>query len=125
MATQERGIPGEEDVQALEQRLAALYCELPPGEQAALETIMAAALQSLDTAGHDTAGYVYDVDTLYQSRRLELQQAWRQADRRGPLGSPPAAEGGARGGILQPLVEFFRRAGAAQPQQRPAGQAPA
>ena len=126
MTTNQTSVPGDADVQALEQRLAALYAELPHGQQAALEMLLAAGLQTLDTGDNDTAGYsLHELDGVYQARRLEMQRAWRQADRLGALGDPPERAGGAGRGVLQPVIEFFRRAGAAQPQQRPAGEAPA
>ena len=104
MTTNQMAMPGEADVQALEQRLAALYSELPPGQQAALGTIIAAGLQSLDTMDNDTAGYIYDVDALYQARRMEIERAWQQAERRAALGDPPETAGGGGRGVLQPVL---------------------
>ena len=122
MTTHERDIPGEADVTALEGQLAALYAGLPDGQRAVLETILAAGLDRLDTAGDDTGGYSYDVETLFQARKLELQRAWAEADRRGALGPLRDGAGGAGRSPLEPVLAFFRRATAAPVRARPVGE---
>ena len=124
MTTREHGIPGEADVAAVEGRLAALYASLPDGQRAVLETILAAGLDRLDTAGDDTGGYSYDVETLFQARKLELQRAWADADRRGALGPLPDAGRGSGRSALEPVLAFFRRATAAPARPRPVGGSP-
>ena len=116
--------PGEQDVQAVEQRLAALYGDLAPAQQTVLATIVAAGLDRL-TRADDTSGYSLYMPAPYETLKLELEHVWRQADRLGALGEPPTPERAGRGGVLQPLVEFFRRRPAAVSRAEPAGGAPA
>ena len=123
--THEAGIPSEQDVAAVEGRLAALYAELPSGQRAVLETVVAAGLHTLAAAEDDTSGYSMDVELLYEARRQELQRAWDEADRRGALGPVPQAEGTSQPSLLTPVLAFFRRTAAARPQAQPTGGAPA
>ena len=123
--TPNEATPGEQDVQAVEQRLAALYGDLAPAQQTVLATIVAAGLDRLTRADDDTSGYSLYMPAPYETLKLELEHVWRQADRLGALGEPPTLERQGRGGVLQPLVEFFRRRPAAMPQTEPAGGAPA
>ena len=125
MTTHETTIPGEADIAAVEGQLAALYARLPGGQRAVLETILAAGLDRLDVADDDTGGYMHDVESLFQARKLEMQRTWAEADRRGALGPLPDAEGGPGRSVLEPVLAFFRRAAAAPAQTRAAGQAPA
>ena len=117
--------PGEQDVQAVEQRLAALYGDLAPAQQTVLATIVAGGLDQLSRADDDTSGYHLNREAHYAAQKLELERAWRQADRLGALGEPSTPEREGRGSVLQPLVEFFRRQPAAVPRAGPAGGAPA
>ena len=125
MTTHEAGIPSEQDVAAVEGRLAGLYAELPAGQRAVLETIVAAGLQSLAAAEDDTSGYVMPEELLYAARREELRRAWDETDRREALGAVPRAAGTSGTSVLAPVLAFFRRAAAAQPGTQPAGGAPA
>jgi len=50
--------PSESDVSAVEQRLAALYDELPASQQLVLDAILGAGLAVLSTASDDTSGYI-------------------------------------------------------------------
>ena len=125
MTTHEVSIPSEQDVAAVEGRLAALYAELPSGQRAVLETVVAAGLQQLSAAEDDTSGYSMDVDLLYEARRQELQRAWDAADRRGALGPVPQTEGTSQTSLLAPVLAFFRRTAAARPETQQAGGAPA
>ena len=125
MATHERGIPSEADVAAVEGQLATLYGSLPEGQRAVLETVIAAGLDRLDTAGDDTGGYVFDADTIFEARKLELRHAWAAADRLGPLGDPPRAERGSGTSVLEPVWALFRRATAAPATSRAVGESPA
>jgi len=117
--------PGERDVQEVEARLAALYGDLTPAQQTVLATIVAAGLDRRGHADGDTSGFAFDPDTRYQAEKLELERAWRQADQRGALGEPVAARRVGRRGVLQPLVEFFRRQPMAAPYAGAEGSAPA
>jgi hypothetical protein len=67
--------PSEQDIVAVEARLAAVYAALPPAQQAVVATVIAAGVETL--AGADTRGYT-DVAALYQVRMQELEQIWRQ-----------------------------------------------
>src|SRR3712207_3868231 len=80
MTTEHSPMPSEQDLQAVEARLAAVYAELPPAQRAVLGAVIAAGVETLASA--DTRGY-YDIESLYQARLLELEQAWRRADARG------------------------------------------
>ena len=123
MTMHERTIPSEADIAAVEGQLAALYARLPGEQRAVLETILAAGLDRLDVSDDDTGGYIFDADTHFEARKLELRQAWAEADRRGALGEPPS--GGAQGrSVLEPMLAFFRRASATPVQPRTAGQSP-
>ena len=123
MAMEQGSGPSEQDVEAVEARLAAVYAALPPAQQAVLGTVIAAGVETL--AGADTRGYS-DVESLYQARLLELEQVWRRADAQGhhdrtrALAEPTTRE---RRSLFQPLQALFRRAPAGQPQ--PSGGAPA
>ena len=123
--THEAGIPSEQDVAAVEGRLAALYAELPSGQRAVLETVVAAGLQQLSAAEDDTSGYSMDVELLYEARRQELQRAWAETDRRGALGPVPQSEGTSQPSLLAPALAFFRRTATARPGAQRAGGAPA
>ena len=124
MAMEQGSPPSEQDVQAVEEHLAALAADLPAPQQAVLATLVAAGLDAL--RADDTRGNaVPDPLIYYRTRRLELQQVWRRADQLGPqvrdqqLAEPPRQEHR----LFQPLVEFFRRTRTAPPQTRPAGDA--
>ena len=125
MTTHEGTIPSEADVAAVEGQLAALYARLPGEQRAVLETIVVAGLDRLRASEDDTAGYVFDVEALFESRKLELRQAWVEADRRGALGPVPEGEGGSGRSLLEPVLAFFRRATAAPAHPRAAGESPA
>ena len=125
MTTHETAIPSEQDVAAVEGRLAALYAELPRSQRAVLETVVAAGLHTLAAAEDDTSGYSMDVELLYEARRQELQRAWAETDRRGALGPVPQSEGTPQPLLLTPVLAFFRRTAAARPGTQPAGGAPA
>ena len=123
MATEQGNGPSEQDVQAVEARLATLYADLPAAQQAVLGTVIAAGVETL--AGADTRGY-YDVEALYHARLLELEQAWRRADAQGPHARDrelAEATTGEPRAVFGPLQALFRRAQAGQPQ--PSGGAPA
>ena len=117
--------PSEADIAAVEGQLAALYARLPGGQRAVLETILAAGLDRLDVSDDDTGGYMHDIEGLVQARKLEMQRAWAEADRRGALGPLPESEGSPGRSVLEPVLAFFRRATAAPAGQRAAGQSPA
>ncbi len=123
--THEAGIPSEQDVAAVEGRLAALYAELPSGQRAVLETVVAAGLQTLAAAEDDTSGYSMEVELLFAAQRQELQRAWDEADRRGALGPVPQTEGTPQPSLLTPVLAFFRRTATARSETQPAGGAPA
>ena len=119
MTTQ--SIPSENDIQAVEERLATLYAELSPAQQEILETIIAAGLTLTST--DDTAGYSmlssYEMEHLARSRMAELREDFRRANfQQEETGA--SDEAGPRWN-LGPLLEWFRRAPAAQ--QRPGGAA--
>ncbi len=79
MTTDQTRPPSEQDVQAVEEHLAALAAELPAPQQAVLATLVAAGLDAL--RADDTRGNVVsDPLIYYRTRRLELQQVWRRAD---------------------------------------------
>lgn len=113
MTSESLGQVGEQDLEAVEDRLAALYAGLPVGQQIVMERIV---LAGVDALAADTGGY-WDLDTHYQAQRLELQRAWRQADqhgRRDREGQVAEARTEERRRIFQPLADLFRRAPAAQ-----------
>jgi len=124
MTTEQGSGPSEQDVQAVEARLAAVYADLPAAQQVVLGTVIAAGVEML--AGADTRGYSLDMESLYQARLLELEQTWRRADAQGhhdrtrELAEATTSE---RRSVFQPLLAVFRRAPAGQPQ--PSGGAPA
>ncbi len=125
MTTHEASIPSEQDIAVVEGRLAALYAELPGGQRAVLETVVAAGLQQLSAAEDDTSGYSMEVELLYEARRQELQRAWDEADRQGALGPVPQAEGTSQPSLLAPVLALFRRTATARSETQPAGGAPA
>jgi hypothetical protein len=116
--------PSEQDIAAVEARLAAVYATLPPAQQTVVATVIAAGVETL--AGAETRGY-YDVEALYQARLLELEQVWQRADAQGhhdrtqELATATTPESRT---VLGPLRAVFRRLAAAD-QPRPAGGAPA
>ncbi len=122
--THEAGIPSEQDVAAVEGRLAALYAELPMGQRTVLETVLAAGLHTL-AAEDDTSGYSMEVELLFAAQRQELQRAWDEADRRGALGPVPQTEGTPQPSLLAPVLALFRRTATARSEAQPAGGAPA
>ena len=111
-------IPDENDVAVVEERLSTLYNELTPAQQAVLETVLITGLAVVERAGHDTAGYYNMAETegMYQAKRSELQQAWRHADR--SHWTSPTTAGSRQPRVLRPVLDWFRRAPAAQPQLR-------
>ena len=118
MSTDTSPIPDENDIAAVEERLSALYNELTPAQQAVLETVLITGLGVVERAGHDTAGYYNMAETegMYQAKRSELQRAWRAADR--SHWTSPTAAGSRQAGVLRPVLDWLRRAPAAQPQLR-------
>ena len=125
MATVDAGIPSETDITAVEGKLATLYASLSGEQRAVLATIITAGLDRLDVSDDDTGGYLHDIEGLFQARKLELQRAWAEADRRGALGPLPDADPGAGRSVLAPVLAFFRRATTTPSQPRAAGEAPA
>jgi hypothetical protein len=124
MTTEPGPEPSEQDIAAVEARLAAVYATVPPAQQAAVPPVIAAGVETL--AGADTRGYT-DVGALYQIRMQELEQIWRQADAQGhharthDLATATSRESRT---VFGPLRAVFRRLAAAD-QPRPAGGAPA
>jgi hypothetical protein len=120
MTTELAGSPSEQDLQAVEAQLAALYAALPPTQQGVVATVIAAGVETL--AGAETRGY-YDVEALYAARRLELEQVWQRADAQGhhdrthELATATTRESRT---VFGPLRAFFQRL-AATDQPRPAG----
>jgi len=114
MATNWTIVPNERDLEAVEGRLAALYADLPAAQQALLENIVLAGIDTL--AAGDTSGY-FDLETHFAAQRAELHRAWRRADQRGPGDRErelaAAAEPEQRR-VLQPLLDLLRRMPAAQ-----------
>lgn len=116
MTTQSANMPTESDVTAVEQRLAALYEELSPAQQAVLDEIIAAGL-TIATAG-DTQGFSFgmhpvELEMFARARVDEIKDDFRRvnAGRDVATGSPGPRERW----NLRPLLEWFRRAPAPQP----------
>lgn len=110
MTMEDTGVVGERDLEAVEDRLAALYADLPAAQQAVLERIILAGVDALASA--DTSGYS-ELDTHYEAQRMALQRAWRTADQRGPHDRAAQLAEAAqtpRRRVFQPLAGFFRRA---------------
>lgn len=119
MTTDTSRLPDERDVAVVEERLSRLYNELAPAQQAVLETVLVAGLGVVERAGDDTVGFynLGETEALFQARRAELQEAWRQADR--SHWTSPASAGSERRSVLSPVLGWFRRAPAPQPQPQP------
>ena len=126
MTTQSANMPSERDVIAVEQRLAALYEELPPAQQAVLDTIIAAGL-TVTTAG-DTSGYSFgmhpvELEMVARARIEEIREDFQRVNAGRDVPTDAAAPRPRWN--LRPLLEWFRRAPAAQPQAGTPGSTPA
>jgi hypothetical protein len=109
-------MPTEADIEAVQDRLASLYAELPPGQQAVLEMIIASGLSMVNT--DDTSGYGLEMpggmDIIAQARVDELRHEWRRVNSRAHSDEPRQQQ--RRGGMdLRPILAWFNR-----PQPRPA-----
>lgn len=116
MSTQSTVMPGEGDVAAVEQRLAELWSDLTPAQQALLDTIITAGMTIVGTG--DTAGYMMpsllEMQAHVEARRAEIQEDWRRANTTVAAGSAGAAKP-VRRWDLRPVLDWFRRAPAPQP----------
>jgi hypothetical protein len=118
MASGYNTMPDERDLAALEQRLSALYNELPPGQQELLDTIVAAGLSLLGS--DDTAGYVAipgapEVRAMHEAKLAELRRDWQQTQAQPADTATPRSRW-----RLRPVLDWLRRgsaAGASAPTQ--------
>jgi hypothetical protein len=118
--------PSESDVSAVEQRLAALYDELPASQQIVLDAILGAGLAVLSTASDDTSGYIDPaltnpamLEAELRYRIGEIQKAARDIKVNREGGTPAPR----RRWNLRPVLDWFHRAPAPasgpQPRLRP------
>ena len=126
MTAESTSIPNERDVRAVEERLAALYAALPPAQQMVLEAIIDTGL-TVVTATSDTAGYMDFSNPVAMEEyvRYKTTQLREEARRARVLADTRAgASGSGRRWHLAPLLDWFGRAPAPQPQTGAPGTAP-
>lgn len=121
MSTDSAIVPVDGDVIEVERRLAALWTELTPAQQAVLDALIAAGLAV--TSPNDTGGFSLtmsppELDAFRTARTEALQRDWQRANTKADAAAPP------RRWDLRPLLEWFRRAPAAAPQPRTEGGSP-
>ena len=118
-------VPAESDILAVEQRLAALWSELPPAQQAVLDSVIASGLCAISMAA-DTSGFVSQltnpmaVEEYIRSRTAELREDARRAHM-----ARDAEPGPRRRWNLSPLLDWLRRAAPTDQRLRPQGGSPA
>ncbi len=116
MSTESTVMPVESDVAAVEQRLADLWSDLTPAQQALLDTIITAGMTIV--GGGDTAGYmmpsVMEMQAHIQTRTAEIQEDWRRANTTAATSTGAGAKPSRRWD-LRPALDWFRRAPAPQP----------
>ena len=111
--------PGQADVRMVEERLAAVWHELSPAQQAVLDAIIGAGLAV--ASGADTAGFLRPLaspeamDEYVRTRSAALHD-----DRRARFSSTGSPDERVRWD-LAPLVDWLRRASGVEPGLRPQG----